>query len=77
MCLVPPFETGPVDDVTDALQGEEVSQVEYHPVWNRPSAGEEDVLSTLQQWEVAGTRLLLQILAVILVTGIVAYTVES
>lgn len=72
MCLVPPFHTGAVDDVTDALGGEEVTEVEYHPIWARPDGGDE-VLSALQSWEIAGGRLLLQIVGVVLVTGVVAY----
>lgn len=76
MCLVPPFDTGAVDDVTDALGGEEVTRVEYHPIWARPDGGS-GVLSALQSWEIAGGRLLLQIVGVALVTGVVAYRLES
>lgn len=77
MCLVPPFETGAVDDVADALGGQEVQQVEYHPIWARPQAQDDALLSALQQWEIAGGRLLLQILGVTVVTGVVAYKIGS
>jgi len=77
MCLFPPFETGPVDDVTDALRGEEVSRVEYRPLWSRPDPKTDALFSSLREWDLAEPRLLLQFLAVILVTGGVAYTLES
>lgn len=73
MCLVPPFHTGPVDDVADVLSGEEVRSVEYHLVWNRPSLQDGGPLSSVQNWEIAWTRLLLQLLLVVLVTGAVGY----
>ena len=73
MCLVPPFETGPVDRVGDVLRGEEVRQVEYHPIWTRPELREESVLTAMQDWDIAGGRLLLQILGVAVVTAVVAY----
>jgi hypothetical protein len=73
MCLVPPFETGAVDKVGDVLRGEQVSAVEYHPIWSRPSAQEQDLASAIQDWDIAGSRLLLQILGVSLVTVVVAY----
>mgnify|MGYP006281741339 FL=1 len=77
MCLVPPFETGAVDQMTDALSGEEVSRVEYRPIWARPEAQEGAVVSALRNWEIAGGRLLLQIVGVAVVTGVVAYRLES
>jgi hypothetical protein len=73
MCLVPPFETGPVERVGDVLRGEEVREVEYHPIWTRPELADDDLLSAIQEWEIAGARLLLQILAVSVVTAGVAY----
>jgi hypothetical protein len=73
MCLVPPFETGPVDKVGDVLRGEEVRSVEYRPIWNRPELREDDVLSEVQNWDIAGGRLLLQILGVAVVTVVAAY----
>jgi hypothetical protein len=76
MCLVPPFNTGAVDDVADALRGEEVTRVEYHPIWARPDTGD-GVVSALREWEIAGSRLLLQIVGVALVTGILAYWLED
>ncbi len=77
MCLVPPFYTGPVDDVTDALSGEDVQRVEYHVIWQRPSLQEDSPLSNVQQWEIAWTRLLLQLLVVMLLTGGIAYYRKS
>jgi hypothetical protein len=73
MCLVPPFETGAVDKVGDVLRGETVQQVEYRPIWNRPELREDDVLAEVQGWNIAGGRLLLQILGVAVVTAVVAY----
>ena len=73
MCLVPPFETGAVDKVGDVLRGETVQEVEYRPIWNRPELREEDVLSEIQDWDIAGGRLLLQVLGVAGVTAVVAY----
>ena len=73
MCLVPPFETGPVDRVGDLLRGEDVRTVEYHPIWTRPELAEDDLVSAIQDWDIAGSRLLLQILAVAVVTVGVAY----
>jgi len=77
MCLVPPFETGAVDTVADALSGQEASQVEYHPIWTRPEASDDDLFGALQTWEIAGGRLLLQIVGVAVVTGVVAYRLDS
>jgi len=73
MCLVPPFETGAVDKVGDVLRGETVQEVEYRPIWNRLELREEDVLSEIQDWDIAGGRLLLQVLGVAAVTAVVAY----
>ena len=73
MCLVPPFETGPVDKVGDVLRGETVQQVEYRPIWNRPELREDDVLDEVQGWDIVGGRLLLQVLGVAVVTAVVAY----
>lgn len=77
MCLVPPFETGPVDRVGDVLRGEEVRTVEYHPIWTRPELSEQDLVSAIQDWDIAGSRLLLQILAVAVVTVGVGYVRDS
>jgi len=77
MCIVPPFETGAVDTVADALSGQEVQQVEYHPIWARPDPQSDDLFSGLRQWEIAGGRLLLQVVGVALVTAAVAYKLES
>jgi len=73
MCLVPPFETGAVDKVGDMLKGEEVRSVEYHPIWTKPAFQEQEFQSALQDWDIAGGRLLLQILGVGLVTVVVSY----
>lgn len=73
MCLVPPFETGIVDNVGDVLKGEKVRTVEYHPIWTRPEVSKSDVVSDVQDWDIAGGRLLLQILGVSVVTVVVAY----
>jgi hypothetical protein len=73
MCLVPPFETGAVDKVGDVLTGETVQDVEYRPIWNRPELREDDVLAEVQDWDIAGGRLLLQVLGVAVVTTVVAY----
>ena len=73
MCLVPPFETGAVDKVGDVLRGEKVQKVEYRPIWNRPELREDDVLAEVQEWDIAGGRLLLQIFGVAVVTAVVAY----
>lgn len=73
MCLVPPFETGAVDRVGDVLRGETVQEVEYRPIWNHPELKEDDVLAEVQDWNIAGGRLLLQILGVAIVTVVVAY----
>lgn len=77
MCLVPPFETGPVDRVGDVLQGEEVRTVEYHPIWTRPELSEQDLVSAIHDWDIAGSRLLLQMLTVVVVTVGVAFIRES
>lgn len=77
MCLVPPFETGPVDRVGDVLRGEDVRTVEYHPIWTRPELAEDDLVSAIQNWDIAGSRLLLQILVVAGVTVGVAYLRDS
>jgi len=77
MCIVPPFETGAVDTVADALRGQEVQQVEYHPIWAQPAPQSDGLFSGLQQWEIAGGRLLLQIGGVALVTAVVAYRLDS
>jgi hypothetical protein len=77
MCLVPPFQTGPVDDVADALSGEEVRTVEYHLIWNRPSLQDDGPLSSVRNWEIAWMRLLFQLLVVLLVTGGVGYVLRS
>jgi hypothetical protein len=69
MCLIPPFHTGPVDDVSDVLGGEEVQRVEYHPVWSRPDAQGDGPLSGVRGWEIVWGRLLLQIVGVLLVMG--------
>lgn len=69
MCLVPPFDTGPVDDVADMLGGETVRQVEYHPVWTRPGWQGDGPLSSVQDWEIVWGRLLLQILGVLILMG--------
>ena len=69
MCLIPPFHTGPVDDVSDMLGGEQVRQVEYHPVWTRPEWQSDGPLSSVQNWEIVWGRLLLQILGVVLLMG--------
>jgi len=73
MCLVPPFETGPVDRVGDVLSGQEVQKVEYQPLWSRPELKKRGVVSAIQDWDIAGSRLLLQILGVSVVTVVVAY----
>lgn len=73
MCLLPPFHTGPVDDVTDALSGDDVQKVEYHPVWTRPSLNDDGPLSGAKNWEIAWSRLLLQFLGVAVLTVGVAY----
>ncbi len=73
MCLVPPFETGPVDQVGDVLSGQKVQKVEYQPLWNRPELQEQGVVSAIRDWDIAGSRLLLQILGVSVVTAVVAY----
>jgi hypothetical protein len=73
MCLVPPFETGAVDRVGDVLRGETVQEVEYRPIWTRPAWREDDALAEVQDWNIAGGRLLLQILGVAAVTAVVAY----
>jgi hypothetical protein len=77
MCLVPPFETGPVDRVGDVLRGEDVRTVEYHPIWTRPELAEQDLVSAIQDWDIAGSRLLLQILVVVGVTVGIAYVRDS
>lgn len=73
MCLVPPFETGAVDKVGDVLRGEQVREVEYHPLWSRPVFQADDPVSEIQDWDIAGGRLLLQILGVSGVTVVIAY----
>lgn len=73
MCLLPPFHTGPVDDVADALSGDDVQAVEYHPVWARPSLADDGPLSDVQNWEIAWRRLFLQFLVVSILTGGIAY----
>lgn len=73
MCLIPPFDTGPVGDVANMLEGEAAHQVEYHPVWSRPSVQSEGPLSAVQHWEVVWGRLLLQIGGVVLVMGAAHY----
>ena len=77
MCLVPPFETGAVDTVADALSGHDVQQVEYHPLWARPEAQNDALVAALQQWEIAGGRLLVQIVGVALVTAVGASVLDS
>lgn len=54
MLLVPPFETGAVNQIGDMLQGDQARAIEYSPVWSDPAGG----------GHIAGRRLLLQILAV-------------
>lgn len=71
MYLLLPFRTGPVDDVADALSGDDVQAVEYHPVWARPSLA--DALSGVQDWEIAWRRLFRQFLVVSILTGGIAY----
>lgn len=73
MCLVPPFQTGTVDKVGDVLRGETVQEVEYRPIWAHSELREEDVLTDIQGWDIAGGRLLLQILGVAVVTAVGAY----
>ena len=73
MCLVPPFETGVVDRVGDVLKGDNVSAVEYHPIWTRPELEENGFLSAIQEWKIDGSRLLLQILVVSVLTIGAAY----
>jgi hypothetical protein len=73
MCLVPPFETGAVDKVGDVLRGEEVREVEYHPIWSRPAFRSDDPVSEIQNWDIAGGRLLLQIFGVAGATVVIAY----
>lgn len=72
MCLVPPFESGPIDRVTERLQGEEDTRVEYQPVWSHPTFASEGPISFIRHTEIAGTRLLLQIVVVVLLTGAIA-----
>jgi hypothetical protein len=77
MCLVPPFETGPMDKVGDVLRGKDVRTVEYHPIWTRPELAEDNLVSAIQDWDIAGSRLLLQVLAVAVVTVGVGYVRDS
>lgn len=72
MCLVPPFERGPLDQFTERLQGEQVTRVEYEPIWSQPTFTSEGPISFVRRSEIAGTRLLLQIVAVVILTGAVA-----
>lgn len=72
MCLVPPFESGPLDQLTDRLQGERETQVDYQPIWSHPTLTSEGPRSFFQESDIAGNRLLVQILVVIAVTGGVA-----
>jgi hypothetical protein len=62
MCLVPPVYTGPVDAVSDVFEGEEGSRIEYHPLWTHPDVQGDGPVASLQNWEIAWTRLLLQLL---------------
>lgn len=73
MCLVPPFQTGVVDRMGDALTGETVQTVEYRPIWSRPELEDNDIVTAIQGWEIDGSRLLLQILFVSVATAVVAY----
>ncbi len=68
MLLVPPFETGAVDQIGDALQGERVTAIEYAPIWSGDG---------MQDGSISWNRLLLQILAVALGTVGVAYYRQS
>ncbi|PSQ95700.1 MAG: hypothetical protein BRD55_08665 [Bacteroidetes bacterium SW_9_63_38] len=77
MCLVPPFRAGPMDKVSDMLEGETIRTVEYHPVWTQFSPGDDGPLSDVQNGEIAWNRLLLQILGVALATGGIAYVWKS
>ena len=77
MCLVPPFKTGPMDKVSDMLEGETIRTVEYHPVWARPSVQNDGLLSDAQNWTIAWNRLLVQVLVVGFVVGGIVYLRRS
>jgi hypothetical protein len=73
MCLVPPFEAGPVDQVGDMLRGDPVREVEYRPLWTHPGLEEGGSITEVSEGNIAGGRLLLQILAVAGGTALVAF----
>lgn len=72
MCLIPPFERGPLDRLTESLQGEKDTRVEYQPIWSHPTFTSEGPISFIRHSEIAGTRLVLQIFVVVILTGAIA-----
>lgn len=63
MLLIPPFETGAVEQIGDLLQGDKARAIKYAAVWAGPTGG----------GQIAWNRLLLQVLAVSLGTAGIAY----